>query len=265
MTESLRLHLLNGGYGNGDKAWLERVAKGNRKVGSWIVPKVAAIGDEVVINLQGLGLFATANVASEPVPPKDSTLRYRADLDNVKLIEPPISLSSVKRHIPSLAWARYPRSIKTTAADQAMQVRSLVSKRRTAGIPDLDDEALELSNIEELRKVALLRAKSSMTPKRRATIVRASSSAIKLYALCRAQRHCEGCGNPAPFVRSNGEPYLEVHHTDRRADQGPDHPEKVIALCPNCHRRTEYGADAESFNQSLIRKLTKIEASLRRV
>lgn len=60
--------------------------------------------------------------------------------------------------------------------------------------------------------------------------------------LFRANGVCEGCCAPAPFKRkSNGSPYLEVHHVMRLADGGKDTVENAIALCPNCHRKSHFG------------------------
>lgn len=60
--------------------------------------------------------------------------------------------------------------------------------------------------------------------------------------LLRAAGRCEECFGAAPFSRkSDGSPYLEVHHRVRLADRGPDTVENAIALCPNCHRRSHFG------------------------
>ena len=60
--------------------------------------------------------------------------------------------------------------------------------------------------------------------------------------LCRASGVCEGCTKPAPFVRrSDGSPYLEVHHRIPLAVGGEDTVENALALCPNCHRAAHYG------------------------
>lgn len=60
--------------------------------------------------------------------------------------------------------------------------------------------------------------------------------------LSRASGVCEGCTKPAPFVRrSNGSPYLEVHHRTPLAVGGEDTVENALALCPNCHRAAHYG------------------------
>jgi 5-methylcytosine-specific restriction protein A len=114
-------------------------------------------------------------------------------------------------------------------------------------------------NIDELRKIALLRSSRSAPPRERKSIYRARSAAIKFYVIARSEGLCEGCGEPAPFVTDKHKPYLEPHHTLRVADDGPDHPKNVIALCPNCHRRAHHAKDAEAFNDRLKRKLSRIE------
>lgn len=59
--------------------------------------------------------------------------------------------------------------------------------------------------------------------------------------LLRAKGICELCGAPAPFARrTDGKPYLEVHHKVKLADGGEDTVENAVAVCPNCHRREHY-------------------------
>jgi len=61
-------------------------------------------------------------------------------------------------------------------------------------------------------------------------------------ALYRAKGFCEKCKEKAPFIkRSNGEPYLEVHHIRPLSQGGLDSLENVISLCPNCHREIHFG------------------------
>jgi 5-methylcytosine-specific restriction protein A len=84
------------------------------------------------------------------------------------------------------------------------------------------------------------------------------SEAVKLYALKRANGVCEGCKAEAPFQSKEG-PFLEVHHTMRLCDGGPDHPAFVIALCPNCHRRAHYSIDGKRYNEGLKIYLKSIE------
>lgn len=60
--------------------------------------------------------------------------------------------------------------------------------------------------------------------------------------LLRAKGKCERCQQAAPFKRkSDGTPYLEVHHKRQLADDGEDTVENAEALCPNCHRKEHFG------------------------
>jgi len=62
---------------------------------------------------------------------------------------------------------------------------------------------------------------------------------VVIEVLERAKGICESCKSPAPFNKvTNGQPYLEVHHIVRLADDTIDN---SIALCPNCHREKHYG------------------------
>jgi 5-methylcytosine-specific restriction endonuclease McrA len=60
--------------------------------------------------------------------------------------------------------------------------------------------------------------------------------------LSRADGICEACKKSAPFIRrSNGTPYLEVHHKTCLADGAEDTVDNAVALCPNCHREAYFG------------------------
>jgi hypothetical protein len=253
------LHIVQGGIENGDKNWLEKAARNNLDSPSWTVPKSVGIGDEVVIYVSGYGFYATAKIKTLSKPRSNWKHRYGAGLNFIKLIEPAISIGTIRRHIPELTWAVYPRSITTPPPAIATQIRRLISERRKTRRPDLDDQALANANIDELRKAALLSARPSATRKERTLIYRVRSKAIHLYVFTRAHGRCEGCNAVAPFRKADGHPYLEPHHTTRLADDGPDHPAKVIGLCPNCHRRAHYAEEAKVFNRSLKRKLARLE------
>lgn len=80
------------------------------------------------------------------------------------------------------------------------------------------------------------------------------SAYVKEFAHRMAEGVCIGCENEAPFEDKHGEPFLEVHHLTRMTDGGPDKPENVVAICPNCHRRVHQGQDGKAFNQQLKEK-----------
>lgn len=83
------------------------------------------------------------------------------------------------------------------------------------------------------------------------TEYRSRSAAVHLYASLRSNGQCEACGSVAPFTRPDGRGFLEVHHLTRLADEGPDLPSNVAALCPNCHRRVHYSIDRKEFSKKL--------------
>ncbi|SEP19355.1 5-methylcytosine-specific restriction enzyme A [Halogranum amylolyticum] len=83
------------------------------------------------------------------------------------------------------------------------------------------------------------------------------SDVVRAFAQRVADGVCHGCGTDAPFMDSDDEPFLEVHHLHRRSDGGVDAPENVIAICPNCHREVHYGKHGERLNARLIKKATE--------
>ncbi|CAI2525067.1 HNH endonuclease [Serratia ficaria] len=116
--------------------------------------------------------------------------------------------------------------------------------------------------LEQLRAKAI--KSSAMSGKRQQSDTKKSwfqrSEDVKKYVLKRANGICEACEQPAPFKKRNGDPYLEPHHTKRLADEGPDHPQWVGAICPTCHRRIHSGVDGKEVNQKLMVKLELKEA-----
>lgn len=110
----------------------------------------------------------------------------------------------------------------------------------TAQFDEAIHEALQRSSTERRARLAV----ASRLPKRIevTTTVFERNADVVAEVLLRAQGKCESCANAAPFMRrSDGSPYLEVHHRTRLADGGEDTVENALALCPNCHRGAHYG------------------------
>lgn len=124
----------------------------------------------------------------------------------------------------------------------------------------LENIILEPSEFYDLRKKALW---YSNKPSKSNVVVlteyKNRSIEIKKYALLRANGQCENCGKDAPFANSNNIPFLEVHHIFSLADDGPDHPINVAAICPNCHREAHYGKNMQTLKDKLSQKITKKE------
>src|SRR5580700_729016 len=117
------LHITQGGIENGDKRWLEKADRTNRKSVAWTIPKTANVGDDVVVFIGGYGFYATGVVHSAPLPRPDWANRYGAAIASIRLIDPAISLASIQRHVPRLTWANYPRSITTPPPEVADTIR----------------------------------------------------------------------------------------------------------------------------------------------
>lgn len=123
----------------------------------------------------------------------------------------------------------------------------------------------ELS-LEELRAKAYAAAKETTEGPTRQSVrsYYARSSIVRAFVLKRANGHCEGCKQPAPFTRADGSPYLEPHHTHRVSDGGPDNPAWVAALCPNCHRRIHSGTDGKDWNEKVKQYIADLESLSKR-
>lgn len=125
------------------------------------------------------------------------------------------------------------------------------------------NKTVEIS-LADLRKAAYLAAEPPQPSNSAAESKRSwykRSEDVKQYVLARSKGKCEACKQPAPFNRKDGTPYLEPHHTMRLADEGPDHPEWVGAICPNCHRHIHSGQDGEALNIKLREHLKALEVA----
>jgi 5-methylcytosine-specific restriction endonuclease McrA len=255
----MSVHIVLSGTANGDLEWLIKTARSNKNRGVWVVPKDAAIDDTIVIYLHGMGFIATATVTSETERREDWNNKYGASIEDITLIEPPISLAVIRQRIPTLLWANYPRGPHSLSPAHTKKVQELITERETIGVIPTSEKQLDELNRLELREIAI-GASDKSTP----SVIRKKreyyrAPAVRKYVMLRAEGLCEHCGENAPFVTESDEPYLEAHHINRLADGGADHPREVIALCPNCHRRAHHSKDKEGFRVILLKKAEKLE------
>ena len=115
--------------------------------------------------------------------------------------------------------------------------------------------------LADARRIALAAAAGGAMPAKEsaARTLYVRSKAVRDYVLMRAAGRCESCDQPAPFIRKNGTPYLEPHHTTRVSDGGPDHPRFVRVVCPACHRELHFGVGGEAKNAALQERLRALE------
>jgi len=111
---------------------------------------------------------------------------------------------------------------------------------------------------ERLNKSATAVVAAQLAP----TEYRRRSDSLHRYALARSAGVCEACLLPAPFVDKKGRPFLEVHHILRLADDGPDAPANVAAICPNCHRAAHHSLRRDELAQKLAQAIAATEAQI---
>lgn len=111
-------------------------------------------------------------------------------------------------------------------------------------------------SMNSLERIAISR--ESMGPEELSVAVRRfhRDPYIVQYARRRANGICQLCKQPAPFIKTDGEPYLEVHHIKMLADGGADALYNVVALCPNCHRRMHYLKDLNDIKE--LRRIAEL-------
>lgn len=113
-------------------------------------------------------------------------------------------------------------------------------ERVTESFNEKVKKSLKSSSKERIKRLKSARKK----PKQKivSTIVYERNSDVVAEVQYRAKGICEKCLKTAPFDRkSDGSPYLEVHHEVPLAKGGDDTVENAIALCPNCHREAHFG------------------------
>lgn len=98
-----------------------------------------------------------------------------------------------------------------------------------------EQEISKLSDKELARYTAVKNVKKE--PKTTETVVYYRDPYLKQMVKRIADGKCQYCGEDAPFIDKQGEPYLEAHHVKRLADGGRDAIDNVVAICPNCHRK----------------------------
>lgn len=111
---------------------------------------------------------------------------------------------------------------------------------RTDKIQQSEEELTKIARetpIHELKKLAKKYSGKNPQVTETETKQYKRNEFIAEYAKRRACGLCELCRKKAPFLKKNGEPYLEIHHIKWLCDGGADSIQNTVALCPNCHRK----------------------------
>ena len=129
-------------------------------------------------------------------------------------------------------------------------------------INGVTEDTAAKSDFNQLREIAYSKALDLVESTISRAKIRARQEVIKKYALLRSESQCEACEEPAPFLKKNGEAYLEVHHIIELSKGGADSPDNVAAICPNCHARVTHSGDASTYNKTIQNKIRKLEDAI---
>ncbi|MDO7849688.1 HNH endonuclease [Hymenobacter sp. M29] len=160
--------------------------------------------------------------------------------------------------LPNFSFISYTGGTDETVIKQIIEARGYFSDTK----PTADLKHKERS-MRELPALGILNAPVGKQRPTRITATVESfvrDSSVKAWVLMVADGHCENCGQPAPFVQEDGTPFLEVHHVKPLADGGSDTVTNAVAICPNCHRRFHYGADAIQLALRIVERLERLRA-----
>lgn len=153
---------------------------------------------------------------------------------------------------------------------QADQIERLLARPIAVSLSELPtDNADELQErvaraTEYLRKSAKYRTNGPPSGQPAPPKTKASSSRfirdpnVIAWVLVKAAGHCEVCGDAAPFLRADGEPFLEVHHVRFLSQGGPDTTDNAVACCPNCHRRFHHDPERDTLRLRVIASIPRL-------
>jgi 5-methylcytosine-specific restriction enzyme A len=125
-----------------------------------------------------------------------------------------------------------------------------------------DDDVILRGIVEEKRKTpkVLTPPKGNKTPtKKTSSATQYNRDAeVVAWVLTQSEGKCESCMSDAPFIGSDGLPFLEVHHVKHLADKGSDTITNAVALCPNCHRELHYGINSQLKKTALFAHVKRL-------
>ena len=181
---------------------------------------------------------------------------YERRMQNISAVIEELGMPFVEGYVP-LRNVGKPKDQIITLINEEWQ------REEEPEMPTADPEAFSTRVSAALQKAR----ESGLPPKGSSKVAQVSREGqqfvrdpeIVAWVLNEANGVCEACGCDAPFVRSDGTPYLEVHHVRWLAESGPDTTDNAIALCPNCHRRLHSSNDRVAFRREVISRVVRIK------
>jgi hypothetical protein len=193
----------------------------------WIVPKIAAVGDDAVIFVPDRGFVARGTVASSP---ERTTFgrgpAYRAEVGGLRLFRRPVQLERVIAAVPEWKWPTYPRtraSVPSGSKTRLMRLFHSVESQLVPGRDPMTDVPPAIEGIARETRI----------------LVRGRSDRLRRAALERSRGVCTVCATDfSKLLNGRGIRILHVHHRAQlslgirpRVTRIGD----LAVVCPNCH------------------------------
>lgn len=155
-------------------------------------------------------------------------------------------------------WLSGLKPAKNVGANVAAQIEELIAE--IEGKPVAPTVAFEIAVRVDVQKKQLQEPSGIRDPKSTTSTVTqyVRDASVKAWVLKQAKGQCECCQEQAPFLGSDGLPYLEVHHVRKLADKGSDTTSNAVAVCPNCHRELHYGEQAKKLAEKLYGTVARL-------
>jgi 5-methylcytosine-specific restriction enzyme A len=156
-------------------------------------------------------------------------------------------------------WVKGLAPAKNVGAGVRRTIEELILEHEGADSPHTVEFEAKVSKLRREKNRPMPQGAPS-PPKHTREIVRYGRKAeVAAWVLAASKDACESCEKPAPFMKNNGEPYLEVHHLRRLADGGSDKGTNAVAVCPNCHKELHFGIKREELLGNLYRRIPRLE------
>ena len=198
-----------------------------RQAISWVVPKVADVGDDVAFFVPERGFVARGRVASAPVSVLFGRApAYEAEIGALRLLERPVSLARVIAATRGWKWPSYPRSRASVPKSVEPRLRRLFDAAPASAVVGLDP----LSDVPPAIEGVLRETRA---------LVRGRNDRLRRAALERARGVCAVCATDfATLLNGNGVRILHVHHCAQLSltkQPRVTRIEDLAVVCPNCH------------------------------
>lgn len=176
-------------------------------------------------------------------------------MQNISAMLAELGLPTVQGYVPA-------KNIGAGVKDNLREIYSTLGYVDLSDYEPTSDPAELEKRSRKLRKQKLQgrprgSKKPAKTKKTQTTFLR--DPYVVAYVLEEAEGRCELCGQKAPFVKKDGEPFLEVHHVKTLSNAGSDTISNAVALCPNCHRACHYSQERTSLADQLYKQLKRLE------